>query len=100
MKALLKVRSEHYGPKAPGGCAGGRPSPLALGAWGIPMQGLLCWLPGHASHPAPSARQDKKACFSMYNPVAEAEYREVISRWVVILLILLDEVAAPPKGGS
>ena len=30
----------------------------------------------------------------MFNPGDEASYREVISRWVVMLLVLLDEVAA------
>lgn len=29
----------------------------------------------------------------MFNPVDETAYREVISRWLVILMVILDKVA-------
>jgi hypothetical protein len=40
-----------------------------------------------------SCLQRKKGCFATFNPVGAAAYREVISRWVVILLVLLENVA-------
>lgn len=41
---------------------------------------------------------DKQACFSTFNPTDPSEYREVISRWVVILLLALENAARPHEG--
>ena len=48
---------------------------------------MVCSIPG-------CAVQANKDCFSMFNPMDKAAYREVISRWVVLLLVLLEKVAA------
>ncbi|EFJ41462.1 hypothetical protein VOLCADRAFT_98500 [Volvox carteri f. nagariensis] len=80
------------------GAAGASTEALGSGPGGRELQQDTAALLGPEGHILAMVRRQpgmQQGCFDMFNPPPGTAYRDVISRWVVILLMTLDHVADP-----